>query len=56
MQARVRRPCLARIPEENRLVNEFRESPFAFLGVNCDQAIDDARKVVAVCCDNVRSL
>ena len=36
-----------RIPEENRLANELREFPFVLLGVNGDQAIDDARKAVA---------
>jgi thiol-disulfide isomerase/thioredoxin len=41
------RACLDRIPEENRLANDLRESPFVLLGVNGDQAIDDARKAMA---------
>ncbi len=39
-------PCVNRIPEENDLVRKYQGKPFALLGVNCDEMIDDAKRIV----------
>ena len=38
--------CLDRIPEENRLTEDLKGAPFALLGVNGDEAIEDAQRAV----------
>jgi thiol-disulfide isomerase/thioredoxin len=39
-------PCMAAIPEERKLHEQFKDQRFAMLGVNCDSDLDQARQAV----------
>jgi thiol-disulfide isomerase/thioredoxin len=40
-------PCMAQVPEEKKLVEEFEGRPFVLLGINTDADIKQAKKIVA---------
>ena len=40
-------PCMGMIPQENRLIETYKNRPFALLSVCTDAALDSAQKTVA---------
>jgi peroxiredoxin len=39
-------PCLAQLPKERELAERMKERPFTFLGVDCEEEKESARKVI----------
>jgi peroxiredoxin len=40
-------PCMGLVPEEQRLLEKYKDRPFALLGVSTDESLDEARKTAA---------
>ncbi len=40
-------PCMAAVPEERKIHDQFKDRPFVMLGVSADDDLEAARKVVA---------